>query len=146
MPCLPRAHLPCSHGDLSIPQIPPDKPPEDYVEASSMAEYFCDGTSSDLALFPPHVSVNPREHDFGCCVPLHQVEPLPLCVTNHTKGKITVAWTPSHGSAFQVAPEICDIPPLKSSAFRVLFQPTQLNSLYAAELEGFAFYKVSRNY
>ncbi|XP_071896784.1 cilia- and flagella-associated protein 65 isoform X2 [Anas platyrhynchos] len=128
------------------PEIPPDKPPEDYVEASSMAEYFCDGTSSDLALFPPHVSVSPREHDFGCCVPLHQVEPLPLCVTNHTKGKITVAWTPSHGSAFQVAPEICDIPPLKSSAFRVLFQPTQLNSLYAAELEGFAFYKVLRQY
>uniref|UniRef100_A0A493T5U6 Cilia and flagella associated protein 65 n=2 Tax=Anas platyrhynchos platyrhynchos TaxID=8840 RepID=A0A493T5U6_ANAPP len=128
------------------PEIPPDKPPEDYVEASSMAEYFCDGRSSDLALFPPHVSVSPREHDFGCCVPLHQVEPLPLCVTNHTKGKITVAWTPSHGSAFQVTPEICDIPPLKSSAFRVLFQPTQLNSLYAAELEGFAFYKVLRQY
>ncbi|XP_032045948.1 cilia- and flagella-associated protein 65 [Aythya fuligula] len=128
------------------PEIPPDKSPEEYVEASSMAEYFCDGTSSDLALFPPHVSVSPREYDFGCCVPLHQVEPLPLCVTNHTKGKITVAWTPSHGRAFQVTPEICDIPPLKSSAFRVLFQPTQLNSLYAAELEGFAFYKVLRQY
>ncbi|NWX98190.1 CFA65 protein, partial [Nothoprocta ornata] len=128
------------------PEIPQDKPPEQYPEASSMAEYFHDGASSDLALFPPHVSVSPTEHNFGCCVPLHRAEPLPLCVTNHTKGKITVAWTPSSGSAFQVTPEVCDIPPLKSSAFRVLFQPTQLNSLYAAELEGFAFYKVLRHY
>ncbi|NWU60823.1 CFA65 protein, partial [Pterocles burchelli] len=134
-------------GALMLPpEIPEDKPPKEYFEANSMTEYFYDGVSSDLALFPPHVSVNPREYDFGCCVPLHKVEPLPLCVTNHTKGKITVAWTPSHSSAFQVSPEICDIPPLKSSAFRVLFQPTQLNSLYAAELEGFAFYKVLRHY
>ncbi|NXW57489.1 CFA65 protein, partial [Eurystomus gularis] len=134
-------------GALMLPpEIPQDKPPKEYFEANSMTEYFYDGVSSDLALFPPHVSVSPREYDFGRCVPLHQVEPLPLCVTNHTKGKITVAWTPSHGSAFRVSPEICDIPPLKSSAFRVLFQPTQLNSLYAAELEGFAFYKVLRHY
>nr|XP_025951513.1 cilia- and flagella-associated protein 65 [Dromaius novaehollandiae] len=127
---------------LMLPlEIPQDKPPEEYSEASSMTEYFHDGSSSDLALFPPHVSVSPREYDFGCCLPLHKVEPLPLCVTNHTKGKISVAWTRSRGSAFQVTPEVCDIPPLKSSAFRVLFQPTQLNSLYAAELEGFAFYK-----
>ncbi|NWQ97855.1 CFA65 protein, partial [Burhinus bistriatus] len=134
-------------GALMLPpKIPQDKPPKEYFETNSMTEYFYDGVSSDLALFPPHVSVSPREYDFGCCVPIHKVEPLPLCVTNHTKGKITVAWTPSHGSTFRVSPEICDIPPLKSSAFRVLFQPTQLNSLYAAELEGFAFYKVLRHY
>ncbi|NXC37869.1 CFA65 protein, partial [Penelope pileata] len=131
---------------MLLPEIPLDKPPKEYIEVSSMTEYFCDGISSDLALFPPHVSVSPREHDFGGCVPLQKVEPLPLCVTNHTKGKITVAWTPSHGSAFQVTPDICDIPPLKSSAFRVFFQPAQLNSLYAAELEGFAFYRVLRQY
>ncbi|KFZ66887.1 Coiled-coil domain-containing protein 108, partial [Podiceps cristatus] len=134
-------------GALMLPpEIPQDKPPKEYFEANSMTEYFYDGVSSDLALFPPHVSVSPREYDFGCCVPLHKVEPLPLCVTNHTKGKITVAWTLNHSSVFQVSPEICDIPPLKSSAFRVLFQPTQLNSLYAAEMEGFAFYKVLRHY
>ncbi|NXG43747.1 CFA65 protein, partial [Psilopogon haemacephalus] len=134
-------------GALMLPpEVPQDKPPKEYSEANSMIEYFYDGVSCDLALFPPHVSVSPREHDFGCCVPLHKVESLPLCVTNHTKGNITVAWTPSHSSTFQVSPEICDIPPLKSSAFRVLFQPTQLNSLYAAELEGFAFYKVLRHY
>ncbi|NXL55971.1 CFA65 protein, partial [Chordeiles acutipennis] len=134
-------------GALMLPpEIPQEMPPKEYFEANSMSEYFYDGISSDLAFFPPHVSVSPGEYDFGCCVPLHKVEPLPLCVTNHTKGKITVAWTPSHGSVFRVSPEIYDIPPLKSSAFHVLFQPTQLNSLYAAELEGFAFYKVLRHY
>ncbi|KAM6070538.1 cilia- and flagella-associated protein 65 [Chlamydotis macqueenii] len=134
-------------GALMLPpEIPEDKPPKEYFEANSMTEYFYDGVSSDLALFLPHVTVSPREYDFSCCMPLHKVEPLPLYVTNHTKGNITVAWTPSHGSAFQVSPGICDIPPLKTSAFRVLFHPTQLNSLYAVELEGFAFYKVLRHY
>ncbi|XP_030310179.1 cilia- and flagella-associated protein 65 [Calypte anna] len=131
---------------MLAPKIPKDKQTKEYFEANSMTEYFYNAVSSDLALFPPHVSVSPTEHDFGCCVPLHKVEPLPLCVTNHTKGKITVAWTLSHSSAFRVSPEIWDIPPLKSSAFRVLFQPTQLNSHYAAELEGFAFYKVLSHY
>ncbi|NWI97813.1 CFA65 protein, partial [Pitta sordida] len=134
-------------GALMLPpEVSQDEPPKEYFGPNSMTEYFCDGVSSDLALFPTHVSVSPREHDFGYCVPPHTAEPLLLCVTNHTKGNITVAWTPSHGSAFRVHPEICDISPLKSSAFRVLFKPTQVNSLYATELEGFAFYKVMRHY
>ncbi|XP_062482789.1 cilia- and flagella-associated protein 65 isoform X1 [Pezoporus occidentalis] len=131
---------------MLLPEIPQDKRPKEYFEVDSMTEYFYDGETSDMALFPPHVNVSPREYDFGCCLPLHKVKPLPLCVTNHTKGSITVFWTLSHGSAFQVSPEMCDIPPLKSSAFRVIFKPTQLNTLYAAELEGFAFYKVLRHY
>ncbi|KAM9009589.1 cilia- and flagella-associated protein 65 isoform 7-T7 [Ara ararauna] len=131
---------------MLLPEVSQDKPPKEYFEVDSMTEYFYDGETSDMALFPPHVSVSPREYDFGCCLPLHKVKPLPLCVTNHTKGSITVFWTLSHGSAFQVSPEMCDIPPLKSSAFRVIFKPTQLNTLYAAEVEGFAFYKVLRHY
>lgn len=109
-----------------------------------MAEYFDNGENSDLALFPAHVSVSPREYDFGCCMPSQKS--LSLCVTNHTKGNIIVAWTPNHDSAFYVRPEICDVAPLKSSTFHVFCRPTQVNSLYAAELEGFALYKVSRNY
>ncbi|NXF11617.1 CFA65 protein, partial [Smithornis capensis] len=134
-------------GALMLPsEVSQDEPPKEYFEPNSMTEYFYDAGSSDLALFPAHVSVSPSEYDFGCCIPPHKAEPLLLCVTNHTKGNITVAWTPSHGSAFRVHPEICDIPPLKSSAFRVIFKPTEVNSLYAAELEGFAFYKVMRHY
>ncbi|NWV79103.1 CFA65 protein, partial [Dasyornis broadbenti] len=134
-------------GALMLPpEVSQDELPKEYVEPNAMTEYFYDGVSSDLALFPPHVSVSPREYDFGCCVPPHTAEPLPLCVTNHTKGNIIVAWTPSHGSAFEVCPEICDVPPLKSSSFHVYCKPTQVNSLYAAELEGFAVYKVMRHY
>lgn len=107
-----------------------------------MVEYFHDGVSSNLVVFPPHISLNIREFDFGCCARLQTVDPLPLSLTNHTKGKITVIWTNKTESPFQVIPECCDVPPLKSMAFRITFQPPQLNSLYAAELEGFAFYKV----
>ncbi|NXO99320.1 CFA65 protein, partial [Certhia brachydactyla] len=134
-------------GALMLPpEVSEDQPPKEYFEPNAMTEYFYDGVSSDRALFPVHVSVSPREYDFGCCVPLHKAEPLSLCVTNHTKGNIIVAWTPSHGSAFRVQPEICDVPPLKSSTFSVFCKPTQVNSLYVAELEGFAVYKVMRHY
>ncbi|NWI79764.1 CFA65 protein, partial [Dryoscopus gambensis] len=134
-------------GALMLPsESSENKPPKEYFEPNAMTEYFYDGVSSDLALFPAHVSVSPREYDFGCCMPPHKAKPLNLCVTNHTKGSIIVAWTPSHGSAFQVQPEICDMPPLKSSTFYVFCKPTQVNSLYAAELEGFAVYKVMRHY
>ncbi|NXT10599.1 CFA65 protein, partial [Prunella fulvescens] len=134
-------------GALMLPpEISEDQPPKEYFEPNALAEYFYNGESSDLALFPVHVSVSPREYDFGCCMPLHKTESLPLCVTNHTKGSIIVAWTPSHDSAFQVCPETCEMPPLKSSTFHVFCRTTQVNSLYAAELEGFAVYKVMRNY
>ncbi|NWT90273.1 CFA65 protein, partial [Lanius ludovicianus] len=132
-------------GALMLPPEMEDNPPKEYFEPSAMTEYFYGGVSSDMALFPAHVSVSPTEYDFGCCMPPHKAETL-LCVTNHTKGNIIVAWTPSHGSVFQVHPEICDLPPLKSSTFYVFCKPTQVNSLYAAELEGFAVYKVMRHY
>nr|XP_030133177.3 cilia- and flagella-associated protein 65 isoform X5 [Taeniopygia guttata] len=134
-------------GALMLPpEISEDQPPKEYLEPNPMAEYFYNAVSSDLALFPAHVSVSPREYDFGCCMPPHKADSLSLCVTNHTKGSIIVAWTPSHSSAFQVHPDIGDIPPLKSSTFYVFCRPTQVNSLYATELEGFAVYKVMRHY
>ncbi|NWZ42293.1 CFA65 protein, partial [Brachypodius atriceps] len=134
-------------GALMLPpEISEDHPPKEYFEPNAMTEYFYDGVKSNLALFPAHVSVSPREYDFGCCKPRPNTEPLSLCVTNHTKGSVIVAWTPSHGSAFHVDPEIREIPPLKSSTFNVFCKPTQVNSLYAAELEGFAVYKVMRHY
>nr|XP_020647832.1 cilia- and flagella-associated protein 65 isoform X1 [Pogona vitticeps] len=135
------------NGALTLPpEILEDKPPEEYPVIEPMVEYFHDGISSDFTLFPPHVSLSVKEFDFGCCAKLQDVDPLPLCVANHTKGKITVIWTNKPNSPFQVIPESCDIPPLKTMAFHITFQPPQLNSLYAAELEGFAFYKVLRHY
>ncbi|XP_061465321.1 cilia- and flagella-associated protein 65 isoform X2 [Rhineura floridana] len=134
-------------GALTLPlEMLEDKPPEEYPVIEPMVEYFHDGISSDLTVFPPHVSLSIKEYDFGCCAELQEVEPLPLCVTNHTKGKITVMWTNNPDSPFQVIPDSCDIPSLKTMAFRITFQPPLLNSMYAAEVEGFAFYKVLRHY
>ncbi|KYO24080.1 coiled-coil domain-containing protein 108 isoform A [Alligator mississippiensis] len=128
------------------PQASKDSPLETYTPVDAMTEYLHDGVSSDLAMFPPHVSISIQEFDFGCCLPPRGAQPLPLCVTNHTKGTVAVAWTQRPERPFQVAPTTCDIPPLKSTAFRVTFQPPQPNALYAAELEGFAYYKVLRHY
>ncbi|XP_070585217.1 cilia- and flagella-associated protein 65 isoform X2 [Erythrolamprus reginae] len=135
------------NGALTLPpEILQDKPPEEYPVIEPLVEYFHDGVWSDLTIYPPHVSLSIREFDFGCCASLREIEPLPFSVTNHTKGKVTVIWTRKPESPFQVMPESCDIPSLKSMAFRITFKPPQVNTLYAAELEGFAFYKVLRHY
>lgn len=114
---------------LQYPLIPP------------MTEYFFDGTS-DLAIFPPPVSIEPVEVDFGACPSPEDPNPVPVCLVNHTKGKITVVWTCRSGCPFWMTPETCDVPPLKSMAMRLHFRPPHPNCLYAVELEAFAMYKV----
>ncbi|XP_072117075.1 cilia- and flagella-associated protein 65 isoform X2 [Mobula birostris] len=124
----------CSEAPASFPNIP------------SINEYFDDGIQSSVTMFPPHVSVNNLEFHFGNCLELDRVVPLPLSMTNNTKGKITVLWMTQPGSAFTVVPPIIDIPPLKNMAFRIHFKPDKFNMLYAAELECFAYYKVMRDH
>ncbi|XP_069472961.1 cilia- and flagella-associated protein 65 [Ambystoma mexicanum] len=141
-----------SDGSLLLPppavcgQDPTNSPPVDYPHIDPMTEFFEDGMSSDLAPFPPHVTANINDFNFGHGSVGMEGEPLPLSLTNHTKGTITVFWTCSAESSFRVSPESIEIPPLKSTAFRVLFIPSQVNTLYSAELEAFASYKVVRNY
>lgn len=106
-----------------------------------MTEYFFDGTS-DVAIFPPAVSIEPIEVDFGACPGPQDPSPVPLCLMNHTNGKITVAWTRRADCPFWVTPNTCDVPPLKSTALRLHFQPPHPNGLYTVELEAFAVYKV----
>ncbi|XP_023578883.1 cilia- and flagella-associated protein 65 isoform X2 [Octodon degus] len=128
-------------------------PPEDMEEAKApqhpdippMMEYFFDGTR-DMAIFPPPVSVEPAEVDFGGCPGPKAPSPAPLCLRNHTKGKITVVWTRRSGCPFWVTPDTFDVPPLKSMAMRLHFQPPSSNCLCAVELEAFAVYKVLQNY
>ncbi|XP_023366136.1 cilia- and flagella-associated protein 65 [Otolemur garnettii] len=122
--------------DTSAPQYP-------YIPP--MTEYFFDGTS-DMAIFPPPVSIEPINVDFGACPGPEAPNPVPLCLMNHTKGKITMVWTHRSDCPFWVTPNICDVPPLKSTAMRLHFQPPHPNCLYAVELEAFAFYKVLRSY
>ncbi|XP_008582718.1 PREDICTED: coiled-coil domain-containing protein 108 [Galeopterus variegatus] len=122
--------------DVSVPQYP---------HIPAMTEYFFDGTS-DMAIFPPPVSIEPVEVDFGACPGPEAPNPIPLCLMNHTKGKITVVWTRRSDCPFWVTPNTCDVPPLKSTAMRLHFQPPHPNCLYAVELEAFAVYKVLLSY
>ncbi|XP_078085417.1 cilia- and flagella-associated protein 65 [Mustelus asterias] len=122
------------------------KSPGLFPSIPSIIEYFDDGIQSDVTMFPPHISVNERELDFGKCHVPDQIAPLPLTMMNHTKGKVTILWTSMPGSFFTVVPQTIDIPPLKNMAFRIHFAPEKLNMLYGAELECFAYYKVLRDH
>ncbi|XP_049744169.1 cilia- and flagella-associated protein 65 isoform X2 [Elephas maximus indicus] len=134
------------NGALMIPSEDlEDKPPQRYPTIPPMTEFFCDGTS-DMAIFPPPVSIEPVEVDFGACPRPEIPNPVPLCLMNHTKGKITVVWTHRPGCPFWVSPVTCDVPPLKSTALRLHFLPPHPNGLYEVELEAFAVYKVLQNY
>lgn len=127
---------------LSLPtQAPENVSAPQYPLISPMNEYFFDGTS-DIAIFPPPVSIEPTDVDFGACPGPGDPNPVPLCLMNHTKGKITVVWTRRSDCPFWVTPDTCDVPPLKSMAMRLHFHPPYPNCLYAVELEAFAVYKV----
>ncbi|XP_014640990.1 PREDICTED: coiled-coil domain-containing protein 108 [Ceratotherium simum simum] len=133
-------------GALMIPtEDLEDTPAPQYPLIPPMAEYFFDG-SNDMAIFPPPVSIEPVEVDFGACPGPEDPSPVPLCLVNHTKGKITVVWTRRSDCPFWVTPDTCDVPPLKSMAGRLHFRPPYPNTLYAVELEAFAVYKVLQSY
>ncbi|XP_044890430.1 cilia- and flagella-associated protein 65 isoform X2 [Felis catus] len=134
------------NGALLIPtEAPENVSAPQYPLISPMNEYFFDGTS-DIAIFPPPVSIEPTDVDFGACPGPGDPNPVPLCLMNHTKGKITVVWTRRSDCPFWVTPDTCDVPPLKSMAMRLHFHPPYPNCLYAVELEAFAVYKVLQNY
>ncbi|XP_037379967.1 cilia- and flagella-associated protein 65 [Talpa occidentalis] len=134
------------NGALMIPlEDPEDTPAPKYPHVPPMTEYFFDGTS-DVAVFPPPVSIEPTEVDFGACPPPEDPNPVPLCLMNHTKGKITVVWTHRSDCPFWVTPETCVVPPLKSMSMRLHFHPPHPNGFYSAELEAFALYKVLQSY
>ncbi|XP_076787765.1 cilia- and flagella-associated protein 65 isoform X3 [Arvicanthis niloticus] len=116
-----------------------------YPNIPPMTEYFFDGTR-DLAIFPPAVCLEPIDVDFGACPGPEAPNPVPLCLRNYTKGKITVVWTRRSDCPFWVTPVTSDVPPLKSIALRLHFQPSSPNCLYAVELEAFAVYKVLQCY
>lgn len=54
----------------------------------------------------------------------------------------SLVWTAAQDSPFTVSPSSCELGPLKSTSFRVTYDPKQLNTLHGAQLECFAYYKV----
>ncbi|XP_073768570.1 cilia- and flagella-associated protein 65 isoform X2 [Danio rerio] len=69
-----------------------------------------------------------------------------VSITNHTKGKICVMWSPGAKSSFSIFPLSCELGPLKTTAFRVTYSPNQQNMFHATQLECFTFYKVLKNH
>lgn len=98
--------------------------------------------------------------DFGNCSIVQFPTKKVLHVTNNTHGKVTCSWRVSTGGGqgevnvnpttnqqvFQVYPEITDIGAGETAEFRVAFQPTQINTYYFAELEGFVSFKSNRTF
>ncbi len=54
----------------------------------------------------------------------------------------SLVWTAALDSPFSVSPSSCDLAPLKSTSFRVTYDPKQLNTLHGAQLECFAYHRV----
>uniref|UniRef100_A0A671V1Z9 Cilia and flagella associated protein 65 n=1 Tax=Sparus aurata TaxID=8175 RepID=A0A671V1Z9_SPAAU len=54
----------------------------------------------------------------------------------------SLVWTAAQDSPFSVSPSSCDLAPLKSTSFRVNYDPKQLHMLHAVQLECFAYNKV----
>lgn len=54
----------------------------------------------------------------------------------------SLVWTVAQDSPFTVSPSSCDLAPLKSTSFRVTYDPRQLDTLHGAQLECFAYYKM----
>ncbi|XP_033474057.2 cilia- and flagella-associated protein 65 [Epinephelus lanceolatus] len=120
------------------------------VSRDPLGEYYqsCLGVMDPLSsssLSSPHVSVVPSEllfnHKTSSYLSTTSVSSQPVSITNHTRGKLSLVWTAAQDSPFSVSPSSCDLAPLKSTSFRVTYDPKQLNTLHGAQLECFAYYK-----
>uniref|UniRef100_A0A8C9XND8 Cilia and flagella associated protein 65 n=1 Tax=Sander lucioperca TaxID=283035 RepID=A0A8C9XND8_SANLU len=117
-----------------------------------MEEYYqsclgcMDPLSSSSSLSSLHVSVMPSEllfnHKISSILSTSSTSSQPVSITNHTREKLSLVWTAAQDSPFTVSPPLCELAPLKSTSFRVTYDPKQLNTLHGAQLECFAFYKV----
>ena len=111
--------------------------------------------------------------DFGASHPVQMLDETKntqeksITIFNKTKSKIVIYWNGSETQPFKVAPQTCDIPPMKSCAFRIKFEPVlililiflicfkKINSFhfkskhdqfYKFKLEGYAIYKSLTDY
>ncbi|KAI1899114.1 hypothetical protein AGOR_G00058210 [Albula goreensis] len=136
-------------GALTLAEAVLERPPVAdcaLPESTPMEEYFwgCGAVALDIPMktgVSSHVTVDPPELLFQ-----DEARSLPLSITNHTKGRLTLVWTSAPDSPFSISPTSCELSPLKSTSFRVTYTPTQPNTLHGAQLECFAFYKMLRDH
>ncbi|XP_047455942.1 cilia- and flagella-associated protein 65 isoform X2 [Mugil cephalus] len=105
-------------------------------------------SSQRSSLSSLHVSVEPNEllfnHKITSSLCTSSVSSQSVSLKNHTGGKLSLVWTVAQDSPFSISPSSCDLAPLKSTSFRVTYNPKQLNTLHGAQLECFAYYKDSQ--
>lgn len=135
------------HSDLPLKQLDHNKPDTkecNQVSLTPVAEYYqsCLGGKDPLSSTPPQFSVSPNEllfkqkvHSVSASLTSQQS----VSVTNHSKVKLRLEWTAPSDSSFSVSPLSCELPPLKTTSFRVAYSPKQLNTLHGAQLECFAY-------
>ncbi|XP_056611820.1 cilia- and flagella-associated protein 65 isoform X1 [Triplophysa dalaica] len=127
--------------DNSRPLFSPRSPLEEYFHSNSApeTELGLENTSNTSKFSTHHVTARPSELLFYDGTTSKSVS-----ITNHTKGKICLAWSPGT-NCFSISPLSCELSPLKSTTFRVTYIPNQQNSFHAEQLECFAFYKVLKD-
>ncbi|XP_061697979.1 cilia- and flagella-associated protein 65 isoform X3 [Syngnathoides biaculeatus] len=113
--------------------------PKEDTDQPASAEEDSPGLSSP----PTRLSVVPSELLF------HQVRSSSMstssatsqgvAITNNSAVKLTLVWTNAADSPFSVSPSTSDLSPLKSTSFRVAYNPKELNAVHAAQLECLAF-------
>ncbi|XP_056144876.1 cilia- and flagella-associated protein 65 [Lampris incognitus] len=121
------------------------------IESTPMEEYFqaCSGRIAPLShsssySSSPHITVEPAELLFyrrSSFLSSSSSSSQSVSITNHTKGKLSLVWTTAPDSPFSVSPSSSQLGPLKSTSFRVIYTPMQLNTFHGAQLECFAVYK-----
>ncbi|XP_072300067.1 cilia- and flagella-associated protein 65 [Eucyclogobius newberryi] len=111
-----------------------------------MSEYFRSNLCGKDPQSPPAplllLSIAPNEFVFNqklFSLPENLIFQKPMLVTSHSKVKLRLEWTSAPDSSFSVVPQFCELPPLKSTSFRVTYSTKQLNSLHGAQLECFAY-------
>ncbi|XP_035030976.2 cilia- and flagella-associated protein 65 [Hippoglossus stenolepis] len=138
------------HCTLEEPNQRPDS--SAVVLKTPMEEFYqsclgCIDPLSSSSSSSPHVSVSPRELLFNhkmssSFLSTSSATSQSVSITNYTRGKLSLVWTDAQDSQFTVSPSSCDLAPLKSTSFRVTYDPKQLNAFHGAQLECFAFYKM----
>ncbi|XP_055086370.1 cilia- and flagella-associated protein 65 [Periophthalmus magnuspinnatus] len=113
------------------------------VAVTPMFEYFLSCLSGkDPLSASPLLSVVPSEVVFNqklYTLPKNLNSQKPITVTNHSKIKLRLEWTAGPDLSFSVSPLFCELPPLKSTSFRLTYCPKQLNTLHGVQMECFAY-------
>lgn len=101
------------------------------------------------------ITINKSSIDFGQCIRSHGMVRKEITVTNNTEGKVLFWWRiPDYDKTdkyqteneFQISPSVAEIEPHKTIQFRIMFKPGRDNFYYCRELEGYATFKINRNF